>query len=294
MKEWLRELFTFSSDERKGVIALVFVLIVICCINMLLMLHDPMPVQGRYPDWMKDTGAFEEADNKYFSARENNSFTEPMPDAGKDEVKKAVDPNYASLEELILTGFSFRVARTIITYREKGGKFRIPDDLKKIYGLTPDIFRSVEPWIKIKDMTPKPAHNSVLPEMININTADSATLEKLPGIGPVLARRITRYRAMLGGYYSPAQIMEVYGINDSLFSRNRERLEADTSYIKTINLNTCDEKELARHPYIGKYTAAGIIKYRTHKGIIMNINELTENGLIEKDRFDKVKFYLSL
>ncbi len=294
MKERLRELFTFSSDERKGVIALVFVLIVICCINMLLMMHDPVPVQGGYPDWMKDTGAFEEADNKYFSARENSSFTEPMPDAGKEEVKKAVDPNSASLKSRSSPGSVFGLHEPLLRTGKKTEDSESPDDLKKIYGLTPDIFRSVEPWIKINDMTPKSAHNSVLPEMININTADSATLEKLPGIGPVLARRITRYRAMLGGYYSPSQIMEVYGINDSLFSRNRERLEADTSYIKTINLNTCDEKELARHPYIGKYTAAGIIKYRTHNGNIMNINELTANGLIEKDRFDKVKFYLSL
>jgi competence protein ComEA len=295
MKFRLRELFTFSSGERKGIIALVFVLIVISCINMLLMKHNPTPIPGRYPDWMKDSGVFEEADNTFPTNHENSSFAEPMhAEAVTDEVKSVIDPNSASLEDLILTGFSLRIARTIVNYREKGGKFRTPGDLKKIYGLTPEIYQSVEPYIKIIDVTSKPANIYGLPATININTADSATFEKLPGIGPVLARRITRYRTMLGGFYSRDQILEIYGINDSIFLRNRERLEADTSHIITINLNTCDEKELAHHPYIGRYVAAGIVKYRIHQGKILNINELTSNGLIEKDRFNKVKIYLSL
>ncbi len=230
MKDKLRDLFTFSSGERKGIISLVFVLIVICGVNMILILHHPVPVQSKYPDWMKDTGSFEEADNNVYS--DNDSFTEPFPAYAADaEQKPIIDPNTASLEDLILTGFSLRIARTIINYREKGGRFRTPDDLKKIYGLTPEIFQSVEPYIKINDLTSKPIPITELPATININTADSVLFEKLPGIGPVLARRIIRYRTLLGGYYSPEQIREVYGITDSLFLRIRERLEADTAHI---------------------------------------------------------------
>jgi DNA uptake protein ComE-like DNA-binding protein len=99
---------------------------------------------------------------------------------------------------------------------------------------------------------------------------------------------------VLGGYYSPEQIKEVYGVTDSLFLRISERLEADTANIKKINLNTSEEKDLARHPYIGKYVSAGIAKYRMHVGKILNINELVINGLIPKDRFDKLKYYVSL
>jgi len=294
MKDKLRDLFTFSSGERKGIIALVFVLILICGLKMVFILDHPEPVQNKYPDWMKDTGAFEEGYNDIISADEN--LTESFPaNATSAEQKKIIDPNNASLEDLILTGFGLHISRTIIRYREKGGSFRIPDDLKKIYGLTPEIFQSVAPYIRINDNLPsKPKSFVELPATININTADSALFEKLPGLGPVLARRIIRYRTILGGYYSTEQIREVYGVTDSLFLRIRERLEADTAHIKKISLNTSEEHDLARHPYIGRYVAAGIVKYRMHAGKILNINELILNGLIPEDRFDKLKYYVSL
>jgi hypothetical protein len=121
MKDKLRDLFTFSSGERKGIIALVLVLIVICSFNMILLLDHPVPVQSKYPDWMKDTGALEEAANSVIS--DKNTFAESIiSNAVSAERKSIIDPNTASLEDLILTGFSLRISRTIIRYREKGGR----------------------------------------------------------------------------------------------------------------------------------------------------------------------------
>lgn len=294
LKDTLRDLFTFSSGERKGVIALVLILIIISSINMILMKHHPVPVQSNYPGWMIDSGAYEEADNIVISAPD--TFTEPItPGIESAEPKSIIDPNTASLEDLLLTGFSLRQARTILNYRAAGGKFRTRDDLKKIYVLTPEVLLAVEPYIRMGEGAEKQTRNiTEVPATININTADSGLLEKLPGIGPVLARRIIRYRAILGGYYSPEQIREVYGISDSLFLVIRGRLSADTAGLRKINLNTSEEKEMARHPYLGKYTAAGILKYRIQVGMILNINELIVNGLIPKDRYDKLKYYISL
>jgi competence protein ComEA len=293
MKDKLRDLFTFSSGERKGILLLVFVLILICALKSVILRNPPAPVQPKYPEWMKDTNYLEEKDQN--PGTENESFAGSFSgNVESEEQRNIIDPNNASMGDLILAGFSLQVSRTIIRYREKGGRFKSADDLKKIYGLTPGIFQSVAPYIRISPLTSQSARISILPGTMNINTADSSAFEKLPGIGPVLARRITRYRTMLGGYYSPEQIREVYGITDSLFLRNKDRFEADTTHIKKLNVNTSDEKDMARHPYLGKYVAAGIIQYRKHQIKILNLNELLENGLIDKDHFDKVKFYLSL
>lgn len=295
MKDKLRDLFTFSSGERKGIIALVFVLIVICGLNMILRLCPPAPVQTKYPDWMKDSGTLEAIEKNYYPEQDDASLDNPMPaGAPAGEQKPVIDPNTASLEDLLLSGFSLRIARTIINYREKGGKFRTAGDLKKIYGLTPAIFQSVEPYIRIKEEYSKPVFIAELPVTIDINSADSVLFEKLPGVGGILARRIVRYRRVLGGYYSPEQIREVYGISDSLFLRIGKRLVADTAGIKKININTVEEKDLASHPYVGRYLAAGIVKYRLHVGKILNFNELLINGLIPKDRCDRLKYYISL
>jgi competence protein ComEA len=52
---------------------------------------------------------------------------------------------------------------------------------------------------------------------VNINTADSATLESLPGIGPSLAQRIIDHRQAQGHFERVEEIMEVSGIGDAIF-----------------------------------------------------------------------------
>lgn len=49
---------------------------------------------------------------------------------------------------------------------------------------------------------------------VNINTADAATLETLPGIGPTLAARIIEYRERWGAFTAPDQLIEVSGIGE--------------------------------------------------------------------------------
>ncbi|MFZ5899523.1 MAG: ComEA family DNA-binding protein [Bacillota bacterium] len=50
--------------------------------------------------------------------------------------------------------------------------------------------------------------------LININTADAAVLEQLPGIGPSLAQRIVQYRQQHGPFLSVDDLANVSGIGD--------------------------------------------------------------------------------
>ncbi|WP_308407702.1 ComEA family DNA-binding protein [Streptomyces sp. RKAG337] len=53
---------------------------------------------------------------------------------------------------------------------------------------------------------------------VSLNSATSAQLETLPGVGPVLARHILDYRAQHGGFASVDQLRNVTGIGDRRFS----------------------------------------------------------------------------
>lgn len=57
---------------------------------------------------------------------------------------------------------------------------------------------------------------------IDINTADREELDKLPGIGPVLADRIAQYREEYGGFDEIEELKNVQGIGEKIF----EKIEA--------------------------------------------------------------------
>lgn len=62
--------------------------------------------------------------------------------------------------------------------------------------------------------------------LININTADAAQLDSLPGIGPVLAQAIVDYRTEFGNFDTPEDLLNVSGIG-------QKKLEAILEYITT-------------------------------------------------------------
>jgi competence protein ComEA len=65
--------------------------------------------------------------------------------------------------------------------------------------------------------TAKPAPTAEAP--LDLNTATSADLQKLPGIGPALADRIIEYRQKNGSFKKVEELMNVQGIGEKSFLR---------------------------------------------------------------------------
>ena len=128
--------------------------------------------------------------------------------------------------------------------------------------------------------------------LIEINRSDSATLIKLPGIGPVLSGRIIKYRRLLGGYASIDQLKEVYGLPVETYELIKDKIFADSSMITKINVNSASYKELSHIHYFEKFEVTAILKYREIKGRIKGLNDLTENKLISVGKARKVGPYL--
>jgi DNA uptake protein ComE-like DNA-binding protein len=128
--------------------------------------------------------------------------------------------------------------------------------------------------------------------LLDINTCDSASLEALPGIGPVLSVRIIKYRNLLGGFAEVQQLKEVYGLPEETYNLVSGRIYADTAVIRKININTADYKQLIRMPYFKKYEVTAILKYRELKGRIGGMDDLIVNNLIAEEKAHKIKPYL--
>ncbi len=209
------------------------------------------------------------------------------------------DPNRCSKDQWMKLGVKEKTAETIMKYVSKGGKFKSPEDLKKIWGLSPTQVKDLMPFVKII-LTPKIENkkntNSHFEttnsnKIIDVNTADSLLLESLPGIGPALAGRIIKYRNKLGGFYTREQLKEVWGLPDSVFHKVKEKVIFSDNANK-ININTADFLKLKSHPYIGYKLANTIINYRNQHGNFKSLEDIQKIILIDEKMFNRLSHYL--
>ena len=66
---------------------------------------------------------------------------------------------------------------------------------------------------------PEQRHQQCQQRILDLNAADSAALEAMPYIGPVLAARICRFRNALGGFHAVEQLREVWGLKPEAAER---------------------------------------------------------------------------
>ncbi|NLD24410.1 MAG: helix-hairpin-helix domain-containing protein, partial [Bacteroidales bacterium] len=128
-------------------------------------------------------------------------------------------------------------------------------------------------------------------ETISLNSTDTTEWKKIPGIGSSYSSRIVKYRALLGGFNSKVQLLEVYGINSEMYSRISQYITEDTNFTK-IKINELEFKDLLRHPYLNYGQVQTIINLRDKKGNITSINELSMLDEFTKDDISRLQPYL--
>ena len=60
--------------------------------------------------------------------------------------------------------------------------------------------------------------------LVNLNTATTAQLQELPGIGPRTAERIIEYRQKNGNFKKIEELMNVKGIGEKSFLKLKDRI----------------------------------------------------------------------
>jgi competence protein ComEA len=277
-----REWFGYSRRERRSTLFLIIILIIVVALRYLL---PPKDIDIENLSELLVTEEKGEINFKKTAADTTKLFL--------------FDPNSATFDTLTRLGFTDKQARTVISYRNKGGKFRKSSDISRVYGIDEQTASKFIPFIKIRRDTfvtrqLKAGSTSVQKKRVplNLNSADSAALENLPGLGPVLSSRIIKYRKLLGGFVSPEQLKEVYGLSEETFNLLTGRIYADSSMIIGIEINDSGFKELSKHPYLKRYDIQAILKYRELKGHISGTNELVENKIITAGTAKKISPYL--
>ena len=181
------------------------------------------------------------------------------------------DPNTASEDELYRLGFSPKQAHSIINYREKGGKFRRPEDFAKSFVVSDSIYRRLEAYIDIPQL--------------DLNLADSAAFDALPGIGGWFASKMVEYRTRLGGYSYKEQLMDIWKFDQEKFDALADLVTVSPEYMTPYPLWTLPADSLRRHPYIRNYeTARAIVLFRENTPQEkLTMDALIDAGILSPD-----------
>jgi competence protein ComEA len=301
MGEW-KKYFVYTNRERQAV-----VLLLVLTVSMLAIPHlfEPplVPVSGALKEQLVTVDATDSVINMVTSS---GLPSEPSVEPGIEKLFK-FDPNTAALKELLSLGISEKAATVIMHYREKGGRFKKPEDLSRIYSIRKDLYERLRPFVRIlaEQKQPKqyqrrdsfdyrPAYSKTQrpSRSIEINQAAQSEWESLPGIGAKLASRILMFREKLGGFIKPEQVKETYGITDSVFDVIRPMLQCSNHSVRQIDLNSITIEQLKEHPYFRGKIAYAIIRFREQHGSFKSIDDLKQLQVLDEDARIKMEPYL--
>lgn len=234
IKNIWKDYFTFSKKERNAVFILLFILAVIIML--------PLFFPAKKLSITIDEKLQQQLDSLQLRRSQYVSYVDSIPSSDTTHQKNIqvklfqFDPNTLNEQGFKQLGLNDKVIHTIINYRNKGGQFKTPQDIKKIYGLSNADAERLIPYIKVTSTKNNDYKNDVAQttekntssnknyHTININTATAEEFKTLPGIRDVLANRIVKFRYSMGGFKSVDDIKKTYGLSDSTFNLIRPYL----------------------------------------------------------------------
>lgn len=216
--------------------------------------------------------------HKYADTVRRAAAHSPVVNRVRERSRKAesfrFNPNTATVEELVRLGFSDKQAASIDNYRKKGGRFRRKEDFAKSFVVSDEIYRRLESFIDIP--------------LTDINRADSAAFDALPGIGPYFAAKMVEQRRRLCGYSNPEQLLDIYNFGEDRYSKIKDLVCCSPP--RPYPLWSLPADSLRLHPYIGGWAEArGIVRFRENSPPDSLIAEaLGRAGVLPADRAERL------
>lgn len=208
------------------------------------------------------------------------------------------DPNTADSTTLLRLGLKPWQVRGIYRYRAHGGRFRKREDFARLHGLTLEQYHRLEPYITIRrevmaaDVIGKsaPATQDYRPSgtaastsarrhypqklalddaKVDINTADTTLLKRIPGIGSYFARRIVELRQRRKTFVTPEDLLAIRN-----FPEHSLAYMTASHDFPPLRVNSMTEQELQSHPLLTRTQAKDITALRRTSGSIRSTQDM--------------------
>ncbi|MGB1102518.1 MAG: ComEA family DNA-binding protein [Crocinitomicaceae bacterium] len=271
----MKNYFDFSKKERVGVIllsTLLIVLTIILNVGKRQSLPDGLTVNMQNIEYLQLEGDIEYEDKEIdFQHEENQLILEPF------------DPNKLNQSDWEGLGFSQKQAESFISYKNRFGPFRKKEDFKKIYVVSDEKYDELESYIVFEVESIAEQNTKQLEKkLISINSATAENLSTIPGIGPVYAERIVKFRDKLGGFVSKNQLNQLY-ISEEAKSNLMEYVEIDLELVQKRDINKATKLELKNIPAASWELVSRIMEVR-QQAPIKNLDWLPDSILSKSDK----------
>jgi len=302
IQKWIKDFFSVSHSQANGILVLLPLLIII-------LLSEPAW------KWFQERRPLDQAaDHKALDSLvalwsfPGTGFIGSEKAEGAIDVQKlfVFNPNTAIKKDLLALGFRETIADRLLSYRAKGGNFKIKSDLLKLYGMDTTLYRRLFKFIDLpsqrdqrryveRDHVDTRKHAEKEVALFDLNLADTTKLMQIHGIGRKLSARIIKYRDALGGFIDIGQVAEVYGLDTIVVHRLSKNSFVKSDFLPSrININTATEAILAAHPYFSKPEARSIVAYRFQHGEFRRIEDLSLISNINENTIRRIMPYLTI
>lgn len=300
MNKRKRIYFVMTAEQWLGVVVLV-----VLVVGTLMVVKRFQPPKEDETVWVNDSTKSQFADYQ----EKQDSIRKAQWRRQRDTIAirmQVFDPNTADSSTLVHLGFKPWQAKNMVKYRAAGGRYRKPEDLKKLYGMTDSMFQALTPYIYIareevdsvavdslrKDSLPRWEEENK-DTILNLRTADTVELKMIHGIGSYRARQIVRYREQLGGFVSVEQVLEAKGMENVDADSLLAHFWIDSVKIEPMNVNSVGVQRLSRHPYLRFEQAQAIYELRRKKIRLDSIQQLQQIECISAETLEKIAPYLN-
>jgi competence ComEA-like helix-hairpin-helix protein len=309
MKKILVNLMHVNRGERNGAFALIL-------LGLLALLAPEMYRWAMPNSESVDFAGFESDVEKFRFAMHHAGQANDTSTAHAPAALFAFNPNTVSFEDFVRLGLSERTAKSICNYRDKGGKFRKPEDFKKIYTLSDADYERLLPYIRLgeeggdrsrlyaegHDRSSKKERLAAQQFNFDPNTATESELLQL-GLPKWVTSRVLNYREKGGKFRKKEDLSKIYGFPKEDYERlepfiaiaaagEASRPQASFSASGSSGANNYPQKNFApagpldinragvEHwqmlPGIGEKRAQMIVKYRERLGGFVSVTQVGE------------------
>lgn len=230
LKQFLTDYFSYSVKERRAVIFLVLIILTLIIIPAFFPVFignaSDSFIDSVRTEIVNHVGNEKANDENsmlnpdYVEAPEENKATVPVPkktlptETSKIPVQTdigSIDINTAGIDELLkIPGLDDRIAKRIITFRDKLGGFFSVEQMKETYGLDSTVFADIRSHLHT---------GTGVFRKININTAGFDELRLHPYIRYQLANAILEEREKNGDFQSTEAIQKIQLVTPEIYSK---------------------------------------------------------------------------